>query len=124
MTEMVVMTEVVKGTQKLTGKSPTWKANRLHLIQTSRREVAREELHVIIGMSPNVKIQTLQQDASLAAKVLTSTSRNLLMRRKLQQVLHSTSQQMMTDRCNYGKVSRSTAPNIERDFIISRTSFF
>ena len=41
-----------------------------------------------------------------------------------QQVLHSTSQQMMTVRCNDGKVSRSTAPNIERDFIISRTSFF
>ena len=65
-----------------------------------------------------------QQDSSSEANVLTSTSRNLLMRRKLQQVLHSTSQQMMTDRCNYGKVSRSTTPNIERDFIISRTSVF
>ena len=50
-TEKVVMTEVVKSTQKLTDKSPTWEANRLHLVQNSRREVAREEHHIIIGMS-------------------------------------------------------------------------
>ena len=54
-------------TPTLTGKSPPGKANRPHCIN-SRKEVARKDIHLIIGMFPNVQNSNLQVGCSFGDK--------------------------------------------------------
>ena len=48
--------------------------------KTSRKDVARREIHVIIGVFPKLQNSNLQAYASSETRVHTNTQRNLLMK--------------------------------------------
>ena len=77
-------------------------------VQTSKQEVAKGEIFVIIGMFPNVQNSSLQVDADSKTSVPTNTQLHMMMRRSIQHLLQFTFHRMMNDRC-----SRMTRPNSE-----------
>ena len=48
--------------------------------KTSRKDVARREIHVIIGMFPNVQNSNLETDAGSKTSMHTNTQLNLFMK--------------------------------------------
>ena len=56
------MTEVLEAHQDLLVKVRQGKRTD-HFVQTSRKEVAQSEIHVIVGMFPNVQNSKLRVDA-------------------------------------------------------------
>ena len=83
-----------------------------YLAQTSRKEVAKGEINVIIGMFPNVQYSKLQVNADSETGIHINTQQNVLMKRKILHRFQFAFRRMM-DRCNYGKISRMTRPNTE-----------
>ena len=110
-----MLTEVQKGSvPKLTGKSPSGKANRL-LCTNSTKKVAKGDLDVVIGMFPNVQNSKLPVDADSETSVHTNSLQNLLWKRTIQHRSRVAFHRMMNDRCNYGKVSWMTRDPITRE---------
>ena len=70
-----------------------------YLIQTSKQEVAKGEIHVMIGMFLNVQNSSLQVDADSETCVHTNTQPHLMMKRSIQHLLQFTFHRMMNDRC-------------------------
>ena len=99
---------------KLTGKSPSGKANRL-LCTNSTKKVAKGDIHVVIGMFANVQNSKLQVDADSETSVHTNSLQNLLWKRTIQHRSRFTFHRMMNDRCNYRKVSWMTGDPITRE---------
>ena len=123
-TEKVAMTEVQNAHQHLLVKVRNGKGTD-YLVQTSTKEVAKGEIHVIIGMFPNVQNSKFQVDADSETSVHASTQQIFVVGKKHQHRLLFTFHGMMNDRCNEeGRISRTTKPNTECDFIISRTNVF
>ena len=82
-----------------------------YLGRTSRKEVAKGEIHVIIGMFPNVKNSNLQVGADSETGLHTNTQANLMMKKKIQHLLQVTFYRMMNGKCKYRTYSRMARPN-------------
>ena len=95
-----------------------------HLVQTSRKEIARGDFHAIIGMCPSVQNFQFQVDADSETSLHANTQLNLLMKRTIQHLLRFTFHRMVNDRCNFGKFSRMTRPQHRVRLHISRTNTF
>ena len=108
----VAVTQVLKAHQNLLVKVRQGKRTD-YLVQASRKEVAKREIHVIIGMWPSVHNSELRVNADSETSVHTNTQQHMLMQRKIQHQLQFTFHRMMNDRCNYEKFSRMTRPNTE-----------
>ena len=118
-TDKVAMTEVQKAHQNFLVEV----GQGLHsdcFVQTSRKEVAKGEIHVILGMLPNVQNSKLQVDADSETSVHTNTTQHAD-EKTISHRLRFTFHRMMNDRSNYGNFS---GPNCESDFVISRTCIF
>ena len=86
-TEIRKVTEAQKAHRNLLVKVSQGKKTD-YLVQTSRKEVAKREIHVIIGMFPNVQNINLQQDANSETSVHTNTLLNLLMEKSAFVAIH------------------------------------
>ena len=120
----VAMTEVQKAHQNSLAQARQ-KTQTDYFVQLSRKEVAKGESHVIIGMLTEcTKFKVPGGCENSKTSVHTNTQENLLMKRNIQQRLPFTFHRTMNDRYKYWKFSRRTRPNTEWDFIMSRTSMF
>ena len=94
-----------------------------YLVQTSRKEGAKGESHVIIGMFPNVQNSKFQVDANLKTGVRTHTAKPADATKHSASIashIPSNDERQMQN----GKLSRVTRPKTEWDFIMSRTRTF
>ena len=78
-----------------------------YIVLTSRKEVASKESREILGMFPNVQKHQISRWRQIRRQVCLQIT---LMKRKIQQLLQSTSRQMMNASCNYERFSRMTRP--------------
>ena len=108
-TEKVAMMEVQKAHQNL-------------LVQTSRKEGAKGESHVIIGMFANVQNSKFQVDAKIKTGVHTNTHKNLLMQRNIQHTIAIHIPSNDERRVQIRKIQSDDKTHTEWDFIMSRTS--
>ena len=103
-------------TPKLTARTS------LHKLQ--EWNLSKGKSFLITGMSLNVLNVKLQPDASTGTNVLTVARLWLLVTETIQQLLQSTSVQLINARCNHEKSCRITRRNSEWDSIISRPRMF
>ena len=94
-----------------------------HLVQISRKEVVKGQIHVIIGMFPDVKNFVAPVDAHSETSVHTHTAKSADEKtNSASSAIHI--HRMMDDRCKYETFRRMKRPNTEWDSIISGTSTF